>query len=248
MIKNNGIILIHWNSLTPREYKLGLINCLLNRAQRICSNDSSLKIEIAKIKKILAKNEYPTKIVSNTIQRYFRNKQHPKTKTDTSFDVPKKQVFLVLPYYKGADDIKSKLVKYVQQNFPAVDFRFAFKAHSTLSRSFSFKDKVEKDMISKVVYRINCLDCNKFYVGKTKRQLGLRVIEHKIKESSSVYKHMASENHRLDWDDIKIIDSARDDRRLLLKEMLHINNLKPELNIQKSSKLFSLLIGERETG
>ena len=103
-------------------------------------------------------------------------------------------------------------------------------------------------MISKVVYRINCLDCNKFYVGKTKRQLGLRVIEHKIKESSSVYKHMASENHRLDWDDIKIIDSARDDRRLLLKEMLHINNLKPELNIQKSSKLFSLLIGERETG
>ncbi len=58
---------------------------------------------------------------------------------------------------------------------------------------------------------------------------------------------MIADNHRIDWDEIKIIDSAKDDRRLLRKEMLHINKLKPELNIQKSSKLFSLLIGERKT-
>ena len=69
-------------------------------------------------------------------------------------------------------------------------------------------------MKSKVVYRINCLDCTKFYVDKTKRLLDMRVKEHKIKERSSVYKHMASENHRIDWDDLKIIDSSRDDRRL----------------------------------
>ena len=29
-------------------------------------------------------------------------------------------------------------------------------------------------------------------------------------------------------------------------EMLHINNIKPQLNIQKSSKLFSLIIGTQE--
>ena len=238
---------LHWNSLTPREYKIGLINCLIDRAQRICSNEALLKIEIAKIKKILTKNEYPTKVVRNTIQRYFSRKQHPKTKIDTSYDVPKKKVFLVLPYYKGADEIKSQLTKYVEQNYLAVDFRFAFKAHSTLSRCLSFKDKINQHMKSKIVYQINCLDCKKFYIGKTKRQLGVRVKEHRIEESSSVHKHMIADNHRIDWDEIKIIDSARDDRRLLLKEMLHINKLKPELNIQKSSKLFSLLIGERET-
>ena len=195
----------------------------------------------------MTKNEYPTKVVRNTIQRYFSRKQHPKTKIDTSYDVPKKKVFLVLPYYKGADEIKSQLTKYVEQNYLAVDFRFAFKAHSTLSRCLSFKDKINQHMKSKIVYQINCLDCKKFYIGKTKRQLGVRVKEHRIEESSSVHKHMIADNHRIDWDEIKIIDSARDDRRLLLKEMLHINKLKPELNIQKSSKLFSLLIGERET-
>ena len=57
---------------------------------------------------------------------------------------------------------------------------------------------------------------------------------------------MTEENHRIDWDDMQVIDTARDDRRLLFKEMLHINNLKPQLNVQKSSKLFSLLIGSRD--
>jgi hypothetical protein len=101
-------------------------------------------------------------------------------------------------------------------------------------------------MKSKIVYRINCLDCEKFYVGKTKRQFIQRKIEHKLLDNSSVHKHMTEENHRIDWDDMQVIDTARDDRRLLLKEMLHINNLKPQLNVQKSSKLFSLLIGSRD--
>ena len=80
-------------------------------------------------------------------------------------------------------------------------------------------------MRSKIVYRINCLDCEK---------------------SSIVHKHTQTEKHRIDWDDMQIVDTARDDRRLLLKEMLHINNLKPQLNVEKSSKLFSLLIGSNE--
>ena len=46
----------------------------------------------------------------------------------------------------------------------------------------------------------------------------------------------------MDWEEIKIIDSARDDYRLRLKEMMYINKLKPKLNIQKSSLMFSLLL------
>jgi hypothetical protein len=34
---------------------------------------------------------------------------------------------------------------------------------------------------------------------------------------------MVAEGHRIDWDDMQVIDSARDDRRLLLNKMLHIN-------------------------
>ena len=45
------------------------------------------------------------------------------------------------------------------------------------------------------------------------------------------------------WGQIEILDTAETDKKLLLKEMLYINKRKPELNIQKSSNLFSLLVG-----
>ena len=122
---------------------------------------AKLKTEIAKIKQILTINKYPSKIVSNAIQTYFKKKQTHKTKSDTLNDVTKKQVFLVLPYYRGADDVKNQLKYYVQKCFPSVDFRFALKSPSTLSRSFSFKDKIENKMKSKIVYKINCCDCDK---------------------------------------------------------------------------------------
>jgi hypothetical protein len=70
-------------------------------------------------------------------------------------------------------------------------------------------------MSSKIVYRINCLDYNKFYIGKTIRQFSQRKFEHKIHYNSSVYKHMVAEGHKIDRDEMQVIDSARDDRRLL---------------------------------
>ena len=64
------------------------------------------------------------------------------------------------------------------------------------------------------------------------------------KAESHVYKHMIETKHTIDWDSFKILDTADTNRKLLLKEMLYINKFKPELNIQKSSNLFSLLVGE----
>ncbi len=89
------------------------------------------------------------------------------------------------------------------------------------------------------------MNCEKFYVGQSVRHVCKRKEEHMGDQDSNVYKH-ARIAHRIDWDNMEILDTARDQRRLLLKEMLHINKLKPELNVQKSSKLFSLIIGNKE--
>ena len=77
---------LHWTSLSPRDYKIGLINCLLDRAYRICSTEQALKKELVKIKQVLYKNEYPPKVVTNTIQKFFESKKNPKTKRDTSYE------------------------------------------------------------------------------------------------------------------------------------------------------------------
>jgi hypothetical protein len=131
-------------------------------------------------------------------------KEHPDPKTQ-----PKHVVYLVLSYYNGAEDLKKKITDLIRTSFPEVDFRFMFKAHDTLGRHFNHKDKTQKEMKPKIVYKLNCLDCEKFYIGQSVRHVCKRKEEHMVDQDSSVYKHA-----RIDWDNIEILDTARDQRRL----------------------------------
>ena len=49
---------LHWNSLTTKQYKTGLIKCLLDRSCKISSNLDLIHKEIQNIKLILLKNGY----------------------------------------------------------------------------------------------------------------------------------------------------------------------------------------------
>ena len=49
--------------LTSRKYKIGFINCLIDRSWKICKDDDDRRDEISKIKSILAKNEYPQEVI-----------------------------------------------------------------------------------------------------------------------------------------------------------------------------------------
>ena len=92
---------------------------------------------------------------------------------------------------------------------------------------------------SLVVYRIKCKDCGDFYVGKTSRCIYRRVIEHQKgtgvgEYKSSLFKHAKNTGHSIDYKNVEIIDGASIDHKLLLKEILQINKLKPQLIVQKS--------------
>ena len=58
-------------------------------------------------------------------------------------------------------------------------------------------------------------------------------------QESRVYKQ-ARIGHRIDWDNIEILDTPRDRRRLLLKEMLHTNKLKPQSKRTKELDIIQL--------
>ena len=134
----------------------------------------------------------------------------------------------------------------MERYYPQVDFNLMFKTAKSIGDMFNFKDRIQPLMRSKVVYKIRCGDCNDFYIGKTSRNLITRLNEHKMGKNSSVSEHGQSLAHKIDWESIEIIDNASSDRLLLLKEMLHINNLKPEMNKQLNSELFCLLIGQNK--
>jgi hypothetical protein len=62
----------------PGITRLGLINCLLDRAFRICSTEQALKKEVVKIKQILYKNEYPPQNSDKHGSEILRFKEKPK--------------------------------------------------------------------------------------------------------------------------------------------------------------------------
>jgi hypothetical protein len=59
---------------------------------------------------------------------------------------------------------------------------------------------------------------------------------------SHVYEHNIITGHEIDFDNVVILDRADSVKKLELKEMLYIRKLKPTLNKQKESEIFTLII------
>ncbi|MBI3220718.1 MAG: hypothetical protein HYZ44_14480, partial [Bacteroidetes bacterium] len=78
------IFYLNWTSLTSRKYKIGLIKCLCDRIWKICDKVEDRELEIKKLKHILAKNEYPEKLVDAEIDKFIKRKLSPiQTPTPT---------------------------------------------------------------------------------------------------------------------------------------------------------------------
>ena len=108
----------------------------------------------------------------------------------------------------------------------------------TIEKMFPFKDKIKNiESRSLVVYKIRCKTCGDEYIGKTERILAYRLKEHKESSSSACNKHLVKfPTHEIDFEDVKILDSAENDWKLRVKELLHILERKPEMNKQLGSQ------------
>jgi hypothetical protein len=69
-------------------------------------------------------------------------------------------------------------------------------------------------------------------IGMTDRILKRRIDEHKKK--GSVFEHTKT-GHEIDFENVKVIDSANTSYKLALKESMHITLNKPTLNVQQSA-------------
>ena len=76
---------------------------------------------------------------------------------------------------------------------------------------FRYKDTIiPKRFKSFVVYGVHYTDCNAMYVGKTKRHLITRFIEHTdIRKLTAVTDHMMRNNHNSIFDDVKIFEQGK---------------------------------------
>jgi len=154
-------------------------------------------------------------------------------------DKEKQIKYIVLPYHNNkVDAISSKLTKLVNSTFENLELRVAFQTPNEIGKKFPFKDNIKnKHLRSLVVYQVKCETCNQTYIGKCKRILQHRITEHNnAKKDSAIQTHKKlNPTHTIDANSMEIIDKADNNFKLMLKEMLHINKLKPELNTQHAA-------------
>ncbi len=128
----------------------------------------------------------------------------------------------------------------------------AVRPNTTLRKLLvSPKDKIPKEKQCGVVYKVPCHNCNKLYIGKTGRQLGTRVEEHKkevddlckaaytrTKRKISFHEHNMSaitdhgvfNKHVINWQGVRIVDRESDMIKRRLREAIWIKRNKTTIN------------------
>ncbi|CAF1149072.1 unnamed protein product [Brachionus calyciflorus] len=187
-------VYLNWTSLTAGKYKIGLISCLLNRIEAICSEKSEIIVEKQKLKTILRMNQYPQDIIEEEFKGFENKKSKQAENIDSSIEIKR---YIVLPYSNNnCEDFARRLKKLVVSNFPLVNFNVAYKTPKAIASHFRFKDNIKKNQDkSLVVYNIKCKNCEAYYIGKCKRILSYRISEHKKSSESSCCQHESNTGH-----------------------------------------------------
>ena len=210
------------DSFVPTSFKHNLIYGLLNRAFKISSSGDIFKQEIKVIKNILISNGFSCNFINKHIKHFLR-KKHSSDNNLPSFGPEKKILFLCLPFCGiNSSKLKRQLERVIGKIAPWAKLNIIFRPYFRLKILSNLKSPVPLLNKSNVVYKINCNECDEFYIGMTKRRVHIRLKEHKTRHYSAVFKHIHEHKHNIDFEHPKILCNDCNKMRLLVKETLSI--------------------------
>jgi len=229
---------INFVSCHPLQYKLNTITNLVDQAV-LLSDKRFHEANIEIVKDILRNNCYPRELINRKIkERIVTITKNNITASEKSKEnLVNQNKVLIVPYIKGISEGIKRVVGKV------VDVRYTIpkKLDCIIKKG---KDRLDRKSNTDVVYKIDCNDCEKVYIGQTKRHLETRVKEHKnnIKNASGnfsvVTNHRLSSNHEFKWDEPIILHKEKNRRKREIAEMFFIKKFKKNktsLNLQSDT-------------
>ncbi|XP_068989277.1 uncharacterized protein [Neodiprion pinetum] len=239
---------LNYHSHHPRSYKIGTINCLLDRAIRLSSMEYHKK-NLSLIQQVLSKNDYPPRLLNKHIQFKYDSilsSTSPNNNIDVTTTQTNQKSYISIPYIAG-------LFESLNRTFYKYKIQFVGKCAHDLSSMFdSGKDPLPLGMRSGVVYKIPCNHCNMSYIGQTSRQLHTRITEHKRNIHEHEDNYTALTRHAIDFDNsfnysqASIIDVEPLYYNRLLLEMCNIvahpNSVNRKQDIEHLSNIYTSVI------
>lgn len=230
----------HFASFVPIKYKRNLVSCLAYRARKICS-PGKLNEELKFINRFLLDNGYPERFIKKHIQ--------PKHTAPAKYDVPKKTLFLRVPYKgdKSYDILRLRLSKSIRETFPSAQLCLLPTTKPFIVQCN--KDKLPRQSESFILYQFTC-SCGAQYIGHTTRRLSQRIKEHypaSLRKgtvrtlNSAILEHLFLTNHYIEvnksfkvlYQTQRNLSKATRKQILMISEAISIRILKPELCKQR---------------
>jgi len=239
-------LLLNASALCPHKWKIGLMQCLLHRAYCVCSDWSLFDKEASYLKKLFSLNGYSNHMFQTCMNSFVSKKVQEQPNALPKADSV--ECIFCIPYIGQPSITYSRKIKQLFKRYYSVDVRTVFNTFK-VKNYFSLKCKTPFALKAKVIYKFTCQrDADISYIGKTKRHLVVRAVEHGKSSNSAVGQHLASCftccNSRSDLDGFKIIDSARSNFECKIKEAILIKTAQPCMNTQlfASGSMFTLKI------
>ena len=234
---------LNFCSLSPERYKLGAIKTFLHRAYDVSSSWTSLHLEIERIKQLLTNNNYPMKVIDDTIRKFLDKKQAPQPENNTvTNDVTFYFKNQMSSQYKTEETMLRKIIQdNVLPTNPEsrIQLIIYYRSHK-LAQLVIKKNPHKATSPYNIVYQYTCdvVGCQpaKFYIGYTENTLVERMRTHA--QNGSIASHHNSTHSRKPTtqelvNNSKVLKSSPKRQELLIAEALFIKSLNPSINAQR---------------
>lgn len=229
---NTGLYIPYHSYCDPR-YQKSVARCLFYRAHRISSSNEAVVEAFDRIFNMLEENGYPTSLLQRESTRVLApdSVQNPETATG-------KPIYWKLPYIDVIHKITQTKIRQISSKLSNSIIVPVFSSWKS-KNWFQNKDKVAMSLCSSLVYEFKCQECERSYVGETRRHLSTRIKEHLNPISNTeVSKHC----HEASADNFKIVLKHRRTKIAEAIVLYFFPDKNALLNKQGSSYPLSLFI------
>lgn len=234
--------IIHFNSNHSLNVKINIIKQMKNRINKIC-HDSFKQECIKNLMEILRQNGYPSGMINKLLYAAEETSNtHKENRQNLSSDN------ILFASYPNINGLTNKL----KNIFKEENVKIAVYNTKTVGNLYSkIKDPIPVPLKSNVVYQVECASCDKSYIGQTSQWVKSRMALHKSDitknhERCALATHAYNMDHRVDFENVKILKTEKNYQKRLIHEMIQINKSENAMNkktdTNKLSSIYSYLL------
>lgn len=215
---------------------IGLIKRVFTFSPNKSDNDKKLTVT-----NILKSNNFPKKLINKLISDYKDKKiQNTETPIDNAGINQQRKKYSSIKYIRGLTEAINRKIQSFDKNIT-----ISTPPERSLQPFFTkLKDKTPQEQQSKLIYKVPCSICDKYYIGMTwKQYMDTRMLQHKRQQNrilkgettsgrTAITDHAKNEKHPFDFSQAKIIDRSNNYHHLKTLEMLHISSNENSCNFR----------------